>query len=45
MLAIPQDVSFEDAAMTEPLACVLRGLHETRVEIGDTVAVIGGGIG
>src|SRR6476619_4572830 len=43
MLAIPADVSFEDAAMTEPLACVLRGLHETRVEIGDTVAVIGGG--
>ena len=29
--------------MTEPLACVLRGLHETGVEIGDTVAVIGGG--
>ncbi|MGH9602081.1 MAG: zinc-dependent alcohol dehydrogenase, partial [Terriglobales bacterium] len=26
-----------------PLACVLRGLHETNVEIGDTVAVIGGG--
>src|ERR1700751_313822 len=43
VLAIPPDVSFEDAAMTEPLACVLRGLHETRVEIGDTVAVIGGG--
>src|ERR1700745_2373970 len=43
MLAIPPDVSYEDAAMTEPLACVLRGLHETRVEIGDTVAVIGGG--
>jgi L-iditol 2-dehydrogenase len=36
-------VTFEDAAMTEPLACVLRGLHETGVEIGDTVAVIGGG--
>ena len=30
MLAIPPHVSFEDAAMTEPLACVLRGLHETR---------------
>jgi L-iditol 2-dehydrogenase len=29
--------------MVEPLACVLRGLHETGVEIGDTVAVIGGG--
>ena len=43
MLAIPPDVSFEEAAMVEPLACVLRGLHETGVEIGDTVAVIGGG--
>ncbi len=29
--------------MVEPLACVLRGLHETGVEIGDTVAIIGGG--
>ena len=43
MLAMPDDVSFEEAAMTEPLACVLRGLHETGVEIGDTVAVIGAG--
>src|SRR5512146_3389468 len=43
MLAMPPGVSFEEAAMTEPLACVLRGLHETGVEIGDTVAVIGGG--
>ncbi len=43
MLAIPNGVSFEEAAMVEPLACVLRGLHETGVEIGDTVVVIGGG--
>ncbi len=43
MLAIPSNVSFEEAAMAEPLACVLRGLHETNVEIGDTVVVIGGG--
>jgi L-iditol 2-dehydrogenase len=43
MLAIPTNVSFEEAAMVEPLACVLRGLHEARVEIGDVVAVIGGG--
>ena len=43
MLVVPPHVSFEDAAMTEPLACVLRGLHETGVEIGDTVTVIGGG--
>jgi len=43
ILAIPQGMSFEAAAMTEPLACVLRGLQETGVEIGDNVAVIGGG--
>src|SRR5947207_11310424 len=43
MLAVPSDVTYEEAAMVEPLACVLRGLHETGVEIGDTVTVIGGG--
>jgi L-iditol 2-dehydrogenase len=43
MLTIPDYVSYHDAAMIEPLACVLRGLHETGVEIGDTVTVIGGG--
>ncbi|HKD91322.1 MAG TPA: zinc-binding dehydrogenase [Terriglobales bacterium] len=43
MLAVPSDISFEAAAMVEPLACVLRGLHETNPEIGDTVTVIGGG--
>ncbi len=43
MLAIPSQVSFEEAAMVEPLACVLRGLHETGVEIGDTATIIGGG--
>lgn len=43
MLAIPEHVSFGEAAMVEPVACVMRGLHETNVEIGDTVAVIGAG--
>ncbi|MBV8205986.1 MAG: zinc-binding dehydrogenase [Acidobacteria bacterium] len=43
MLAVPSDVPFEAAAMVEPLACVLRGLHETAHDIGDTVTVIGGG--
>lgn len=43
MLAVPSNVSYEEAAMVEPLACVLRGIHETNLEIGDTVVVIGGG--
>src|SRR5262249_34322381 len=43
MLALPDDVSFEAAAMTEPLACALRGLQETGADIGDTVTIIGAG--
>ncbi len=43
MLVVPKEISFETAALTEPLACVLRGLHETGVEIGETVTVIGAG--
>jgi L-iditol 2-dehydrogenase len=43
MLEIPDHVSLEDAALAEPLACVLRGIHETGIHPGDTVAVIGCG--
>src|SRR5450432_4507725 len=43
MLVVPKHVTYEEAAITEPLACVLRGLHETKMEIGDSVAVIGAG--
>src|SRR6202167_6645948 len=43
MLPIPENVSFVDAAMAEPLACVLRGIHEMGVHRGDTVVVIGWG--
>ena len=40
---IPNHVSFEEAAITEPLACVLHGVEEARVKLGDTVAIIGSG--
>ncbi len=38
---IPDDVSYVDAALVEPLACALRGLDESGVQPGDTVAVMG----
>jgi len=41
MQIIPEHVSFTDAAMAEPLACVLRGIHETGISAGDTAVVIG----
>lgn len=40
---IPSHISYQDAALAEPLACVIRGLEESRVRPGDTVAVIGQG--
>lgn len=43
LLEIPDHVSFKDAAMVEPLACVLRGVHEMNVQPGDTAVVIGCG--
>src|SRR5580704_10316817 len=43
MLQIPPHVSYMDAAMAEPLACVLRGIHETGVQPGDTTVLIGCG--
>jgi L-iditol 2-dehydrogenase len=43
MLEIPDDVPFVDAAMVEPLACVLRGAHEIDAREGDAVVVIGCG--
>ena len=38
---IPSHVGYQDAALSEPLACVLRGLEETAIRPGDSVAVIG----
>jgi L-iditol 2-dehydrogenase len=38
---IPANVAYQDAALAEPLACVLRGLEESNVKPGDVVVVIG----
>ena len=38
---LPDHVGYQDAALVEPLACVLRGLDESGIQPGDTVAVIG----
>ena len=43
MLEVPHSVDDHSAALVEPLACVLRGIHEMEVRTGDTTAVIGCG--
>jgi L-iditol 2-dehydrogenase len=42
-LHVPGHVLFEHAALTEPLACVVRGLEETAARVGDTMVVLGAG--
>jgi len=40
---IPDSLSFKDAALTEPLACVVHGIEQSGIRLGDTVAIVGAG--
>jgi len=40
-LRLPDSVSFEEATIIEPMACTLRGVRQTEIQPGDTVAIIG----
>jgi len=40
---IPDNLSFEQAALAEPLACAINGQELSKIGLGDTVAVIGAG--
>ncbi len=40
---IPPNLSYAEAAITEPLACVLHGVLKAGIKLGDTVVVIGAG--
>src|SRR5258708_36317520 len=40
---VPNGVPVEHAALTEPLACVVRGLEESGAKAGDTMVVVGAG--
>ncbi len=38
------DVSFDEQALTEPLACVIRSVHKAQVRLSENVVVVGAGI-
>ncbi|MCS7120274.1 MAG: zinc-dependent dehydrogenase [Nitrososphaerota archaeon] len=40
---IPENVSFEEAALLEPLACAINGCEAADIGLGDTVVIIGSG--
>jgi L-iditol 2-dehydrogenase len=42
-LILPDAVSFEAGTIIEPMACCLKGIRQTPLHPGDTVAVIGAG--
>ena len=40
---IPENLSFQEASLAEPLACVINGQELSKTGLGDTVAIIGAG--
>jgi len=40
---IPEGISYDEAALAEPLACVLNAVELTNIRLGDTVVIIGAG--
>ncbi|MDH5460572.1 MAG: zinc-dependent dehydrogenase, partial [Candidatus Bathyarchaeota archaeon] len=42
-LKIPENVSFEEATLIEPVGCCLRALKKCKIQTGDSVAIIGAG--
>jgi len=40
---IPQNLTYEEASLAEPLACCINGLELSEMKIGDVVVIIGAG--
>jgi L-iditol 2-dehydrogenase len=43
VLKLPSEVSFDEAALIEPIACCIRGLSKVKVNVGDDALIIGAG--
>jgi L-iditol 2-dehydrogenase len=43
VMHLPDEVSFEEAALNEPLSCVINGNEACRIALGDTVLIFGAG--
>lgn len=41
--ALPESLSYEEAAIIEPVSCAVRGMHRLSVSVGETVLVVGAG--
>lgn len=43
IVRLPDVISFEEAALVEPLSCVLNGLEACRIQYGDSLLIFGAG--
>ena len=43
LLQFPKTVSYKGAALLEPLSCVVHGVEESKINLGDTVVINGAG--
>ncbi|MBI5639909.1 MAG: alcohol dehydrogenase catalytic domain-containing protein [Nitrospirae bacterium] len=43
-IELPENMSFEEGALIEPAACVVKGLKRAHIKQGDTILVIGLGV-
>ena len=43
VIKLPSNVTFEKAALIEPLACCIRALDKSRIQKGDDIAIFGAG--
>lgn len=44
LFKIPDAISYEEASLTEPLACCVHSVGRANIQLGEDVVVIGGGI-
>ncbi|MDQ6667299.1 MAG: alcohol dehydrogenase catalytic domain-containing protein [Thermoproteota archaeon] len=43
LVKLPENVTFDEASLIEPLACCIRGLAKCRLQKGDDMAILGAG--
>jgi len=43
VIPVPEDISFEEAALIDPASCAINACELSRVKVGDVVVVIGAG--
>lgn len=43
LMKLPDNISYEEASLVEPLACCINGSNKSHVKLGDVVLVVGAG--